>query len=180
MSDKLNLTDTLAKQENCSTFSRLLAASGAGEWLTLTDQFTVFAPTNGAFAKIPDAKVAELLDEPGHKTLKMLLSYHFIPGKLHSEDLTANPRKSITGDELTFDDSNGLRVNGAAIQERNLQATNGVIHQIDTVLAPPMKTAIKPSGALERAKTVSAAPTTEPIERPPAIGSPTRKSSTIF
>jgi uncharacterized surface protein with fasciclin (FAS1) repeats len=175
MSDKRTLTELLQDDEKLSIFSNLLETTGAGDWLTLDQQFTVLAPTNDAFDKFTKAKLDELVNEPEQKTLKLLLSYHFLPGKLHSEDLAANPRKAITGEELVISNSEGLQVNGANVQARNIQASNGVIHQIDTVLAPPMKTAIKRS-PLEAAKTVSAAPS----QTPPAIGSQTRRSSTIF
>ena len=175
MSDKRTLTELLHDDEKWSIFSKLLETTGAGEWLTLDQQFTILAPTNDAFDKFTKAKLDELVNEPEQKTLKLLLSYHFLPGKLHSEDLAANPRKAITGEELVISNSEGLQVNGANVQARNIPASNGVIHQIDTVLAPPMKTAIKRS-PLEAAKTVSATPS----QTPPAIGSPTRRSSTIF
>ncbi|HEX6278738.1 MAG TPA: fasciclin domain-containing protein [Pyrinomonadaceae bacterium] len=180
MSDRLTLTETLGKEEKLSTFSKLLETTGAGEWLTLDEQFTVFAPTNDAFEKIPKAKLDELLNEPNQATLKLLLSYHFMPGKIHSDDLITNsPRKAITGGEITFTDSDGLQANGANVQSTNLQASNGVIHQVDTVLAPAMKTAVKRTGALEAAKTKSAAPAKQ-AQDVPAIGSGTRKTSTIF
>ena len=180
MSDKLTLIQTLGKEEKWSTFSKLLETTGAGDWLTLEDQFTVFAPTNDAFAKIPKAKLEELVNEPNQATLKLLLSYHLMPGKIHSDDLSTNsPRKAITGDEITFADSEGLQANGASVQTCNVQASNGVIHQVDTVLAPAMKTAIKRTGALEAAKTRSAAPS-KGSQDIPAIGSGTRKTSTIF
>lgn len=180
MSDRISLTGTLAAEEKWSVFSRLLETTGANEWIKLNEQFSVFAPTNDAFDKFPSAKLDELINEPGQSTLKLLLSYHFIPGKLHSEDLTSNqPRKAITGVELVFTDTDGLKVNGAKINSRNIQASNGVIHEIDTVLAPPMQTAKTSMSPLEAAKTKSAAPTIN-SERPPAIGSPSRRSSTIF
>lgn len=177
MSDK-SLTETLAAEEKFSIFTRLLETTGAGEWLTLDEQFCVFAPTNDAFDKFPDSKLQELINEPGQSTLKLLLTYHLMPGKVHSEDLASNsPRKSITGVELTFTDADGLKINGARISSGNIQATNGVVHEIDTVLAPPPQTAVKRLSPLEAAKTKSAAPTNN-AEEPRASGS--RRSSTIF
>lgn len=181
MSDTVSsLAEMLASEEKWSIFTRLIETTGANEWIKLDEPFSVFAPTNKAFEKIPAAKLDELINEPGQATLKLLLCYHFIPGKLHSEDLTSNPtRKAITGADLTFTDTDGLKVNGANIQSRNIRASNGVIHEIDTVLAPPMPTAIKNASPLEVAKTRSMSPIRD-SERPPAIGSPSRKSSTIF
>lgn len=178
MSDLRTLNEILSSEEKWSVFSRLLETTGASEWLTLDEQFTVFAPTNEAFENFPGGKLDELINEPNQPKLKYLLSYHFMPGKVHSEDLTANQRKSITGDELAFEDSEGLKVNGARIQTCNIRARNGAIHQIDAVMAPPMKTAVKHVGVLEAAKTRSAAPIRP--ETPPAIGSALRKTSTIF
>ena len=179
MSEKLDLIQTIAKEDKWSTFSRLLDTSGAKDWLTLDSEFTVFAPTNDAFGKIPDAKINELLNETDQPTLKALLSYHLVPG-IHPANSLTLPMKAITGEEMTFTASNGLKVNGAMVQARNIQAANGVIHQVDTVLAPPMRSAVKPGGVLEFAKTHSAAPVTAPLETPPAIASALRRQTAIF
>ncbi|MDI1242755.1 MAG: fasciclin domain-containing protein [bacterium] len=157
MSDKLDLINTIAHEDKWSTFSRLIESSGARDWLSLEGEFTVFVPNNDAFGKIPDAKMNELLQEKRQATLRELLSYHFVPG-LHPSSALTRPMKSITGQELTFTASNGLKVNGAMLQARNIQASNGVVHQVDTVLAPPMKTALKPGGILEFAKNHSMSP----------------------
>lgn len=180
MSNRISLTETLAAEEKWSIFTRLLETTGASEWIKLDELFTVFAPNNDAFDRLPPEKLDELINEPGQATLKLLLCYHFIPGKIHSEDLISNPpRKAITGAEMIFNDADGLHVNGANVKARNVQASNGVIHEIDTVLAPPMPTAIKSVSPLEAAKTKSMSPL-DHREKPPAIGSPSRKSSTIF
>ena len=179
MSDILDLIKTIAHVDKWSMFSRLLESSGAKDWLTLDGEFTVFAPTNDAFGKIPAAKMNELLQETGQTTLRELLSYHFIPG-LHPSSALTTPMKSITGLELTFTVSNGLKVNGAMVQARNIQATNGLLHQVDTVLAPPMKTAAKPVSVLEFAKTHSAAPVTGPRDTLPEIIPHQRRQTSIF
>lgn len=146
MSDKLNLIETTAKQGNLSTFSRIMGTSGTNEVFSSSGEFTVFAPTNEAFAKIPDAQMNELLNEEKQLKLKALLSYHILPGKRLAADLAAlKTTSSVTGDPLTFTDKNGIRINGAAIQARNIDAVNGVVHTIDTVLSPPAK-AVAASG----------------------------------
>jgi uncharacterized surface protein with fasciclin (FAS1) repeats len=76
MSDKLNLIETLKHEQKWSTFSRLLGATGADAWIKGEGEFTVLAPTNDAFAKIPDAKMTEFLNEPNQAMLKSLISYH--------------------------------------------------------------------------------------------------------
>ncbi|HJS51165.1 MAG TPA: fasciclin domain-containing protein [Pyrinomonadaceae bacterium] len=163
MNDKLNLIETIAKEDKFSTFSRLLGTSGANIVFSGAGQFTVFAPTNDAFGKIPDGKMNELLNEPNQTKLKALLSYHILPGKWMAANLGAMPlRKSVTGQEVAFTDSNGLRVNGAGVQARNIEATNGVIHQIDTVLAQPPNAAVNAA----RASAASVAPSTTPADLP--------------
>lgn len=181
MSDKLNLIETLAHEQKWSTFSRMLGSTGADAWINGDGEFTVFAPTNDAFAKIPDAKMTELLNEPNQAMLKSLISYHILKGKLQSANFTEKAtREAVTGEDITFTDSDGLKINGARVQARNIHSTNGVVHQVDTVLAPPVKTAAVAAGASEAAKTTSAAPTTTPLITPPAIAEAVRKETTLL
>ncbi len=141
MSDRLNLIATMATQDKFSTFTKLMKSSGANEAFSSPGDFTVFVPTNEAFSKIPTDMMSELLNETNQTTLKALLSYHIVPGKLMAANLGSSPvRTSFTGQEIRFSDSNGLKVNGAAIQSRNIDATDGVIHALNTVLAPPART----------------------------------------
>ena len=137
MSDRLNIIDTIEKQDQFSTFARLMRTSNTNDVFTGEGPFTVFAPTNDAFAKNPDPTMNGLLSEDGQPRLSTLLSYHILPGKVMAASLvTAPTRKAVTGEELMFTDVNGLKVNGASIQARYLEATNGVIHALDTVLTP--------------------------------------------
>jgi uncharacterized surface protein with fasciclin (FAS1) repeats len=139
MSDKLNLIQTLEKTDMFSIFTRLMASSGTNDLISAPGTYTVFAPTNDAFSKIPDAKLDELTNETNQTKLKALLSYHILPGKIMAASLVSAPnRKAFTGEELMFTDVSGLKVNSAGIQARNLEATNGVIHALDTVLTPTM------------------------------------------
>ncbi len=166
MTDKLDLIETIAKEDKFSTFSRLLGTSGANAVFSGEGPFTVFVPTNDAFGKITDAKMNELLQETNQPKLKALLSYHILPGKLMAANLGAMPlRKSVTGQEVAFSDTKGLKVNGAGIQARNIEATNGVIHQIDTVLSQP------PNGEVSaaRAAAASTGPLTTPADAPTTV-----------
>ena len=139
MTDKSNLIETIAKQDKFSTFMRLMGLSGSNELIGTSGTYTVFVPTNDAFSKIPEAKINDLLNEPGQTKLKTLLAYHILPGKVMAASLGSAPsRKALSGEELMFTDINGLKVNNASIQARNLEATNGVIHALDTLLAPTM------------------------------------------
>src|SRR5688572_12490994 len=137
MTDKLNLIDTIATHDMFSTFTRLMKSSTANDAFKTEGPFTVFAPTNDAFGKMPDATLNALVNETGQAKLKALLSYHILPGKVMAANLISTPtRKAFSGEELMFTDVNGLKVNRASIQARNLEATNGVVHALDTVLIP--------------------------------------------
>jgi len=108
----------------------------------------------------------ELLQETDQRKLKALLSYHILPGKVMAASLGTMPlRKSVTGQEVAFTDSIGLKVNGASVQARNIEATNGVIHQIDTVLTQPPNAAVNAA----RASAASAAPSTTQAVVPPVV-----------
>jgi uncharacterized surface protein with fasciclin (FAS1) repeats len=137
MTEKLNLIETIAKNDKFSTFSRVLNSSGAGELLNGEGEFTVFAPTNDAFAKIPEHTINELFKADNKEQLKTLLAYHFLPGKVMSKQIAElTTAKSLSGQEINIDAADGLKVNGSRMQARNMEATNGVVHAIDTVLAP--------------------------------------------
>jgi uncharacterized surface protein with fasciclin (FAS1) repeats len=142
MSDRLNLIDTIAKQDNLSTFSRIMKTSGTNDLFGDGGSFTVFAPTNDAFAKIPDETLNTLLNEADQKGLKAILSYHILPGKVMAASLKS--AKAVTGQEVMITDINGIRINSSVLQARNLEATNGVVHGIDTVLRPPTPYGNKP------------------------------------
>ncbi|HEV8592588.1 MAG TPA: fasciclin domain-containing protein [Pyrinomonadaceae bacterium] len=150
MTDRLNLIETIAKDQKFSTFSRLLDSSGAKDIFNGEGDFTVLAPTNDAFAKIADPQMTELLSEAGKAKLKNLLAFHILPGKLMSGNIAAKASaKTVMGPEVNFTDINGIRVNGSAIQARNIEASNGVVHAIETVLAPPAAVAAAATAAPE-------------------------------
>lgn len=142
MTDKLNLIDTIAHQNTFSTFSKILGTAGAKELFSGEEQFTVFAPTDEAFGKMPEATMSKLLSEDNKAELKSFLSYHILPSKVMAASLAGlETTKTVSGDSVAITDSNGLKVNGAVIKARNIEATNGVIHAIDTVLARPLAAA---------------------------------------
>ena len=138
MNEQLTLIDTIAKNPVLSTFSRLLGTSKADVLLSGDGPWTVFAPTDDAFRKVPDDQMNALIQEPGQTKLKALITYHIMPTKIHTNSFVEmKTAASLAGPSLSFTDQNGLKVNGAGIQGRNFEATNGAIHTLDTVLAPP-------------------------------------------
>src|SRR4051794_26370778 len=105
MTDKLNLIETIAKNDTFSTFSRLMGMSGANAAFSAGGNFTVFAPTNDAFGKIPEKRMNALLNEAEQTTLKTLLSYHILPEKLFAANLSSKKSTpTITGVEVTVTD----------------------------------------------------------------------------
>ena len=173
MSDKLNLIQTLEKTDMFSIFTRLMASSGTNDILSAPGTYTVFAPTNDAFSKIPDAKLDELTNETNQTKLKALLSYHILPGKIMAASLVSAPnRKAFTGEELMFTDVSGLKVNSAGIQARNLEATNGVIHALDTVLTPTMVPRAGAASAAIAASLLAAVPSAPASATPATAATP--------
>jgi uncharacterized surface protein with fasciclin (FAS1) repeats len=140
--NKLNLIETIAKNDKFSTFSRLMGTSKANEIFSGDGEFTVFAPTNDAFGKIPDDKMNALLNESDQIALRALLSYHILPGIFTAANIgSLKSTPTVTGADVTFSDTNGLKVNASGVQARNIQAKDGIVHAIDTVLAPPASAA---------------------------------------
>ena len=149
MTDKLTLLETIAKNPALSTFTRLLGSSKAKDLLTGDGPWTVFAPTDEAFRKIPEDQMNTLIQEPGQPKLMALLSYHVVPAKMHTNDFAGMKNaKSVAGPSLSFTDQNGIKVNGAGIQGRNYEATNGIVHTLDTVLAPPAAATTSPTSSV--------------------------------
>ncbi len=158
MTDKLNLIETIAKEPKFSTFSRYMGTSNANALFSRPGDFTVFVPTNDAFAKIPDDQMNALLNETDQLKLKALLSYHIVPGKIMAANIGGKQvRNSINGEEINFADYQGIKVNGLPLQSRNIEATNGVVHSLGTVLAPPPLAGEKPLGSGAQALTIPAA-----------------------
>jgi hypothetical protein len=158
MTDKLNLIETIAKEPKFSTFSRYMGTSNANALFSRPGDFTVFVPTNDAFAKIPDDQMNALLNEPEQLKLKALLSYHIVPGKIMAANIGGKQvRQSVSGEEINFADYQGIKVNGTPVHARNIEATNGVVHSLGTVLAPPPLAGEKPLASGAQALRVPAA-----------------------
>jgi len=97
--------------------------------------FTVFAPTDEAFAKLPEGTVASLLADP--EALAAILTYHVVPGKVMSTDLSNDMKAgTVNGADVTIMTEGGVMVNDANVISADVEASNGVIHVIDTVILP--------------------------------------------
>jgi uncharacterized surface protein with fasciclin (FAS1) repeats len=96
--------------------------------------FTVFAPTDAAFAKVPKADLDALLADKAK--LASVLTYHVVPGKVMAKDVKAGMVKSVQGSNLTLSTANGVKVDNANVVKTDIVADNGVIHVIDSVVMP--------------------------------------------
>ena len=119
------------------TFKTLATALGSADLVpTLKGKgpFTVFAPTDEAFAKIPKADLDALLKDK--KKLAAVLTYHVVPGKVMAANVKAGKVKTVQGSEITITTTGGVMVNNAKVIKTDIVADNGVIHVIDTVIMP--------------------------------------------
>jgi uncharacterized surface protein with fasciclin (FAS1) repeats len=113
-------------------------AAGLVETLKGTGPFTVFAPTDEAFAKLPKGTVEDLLKPENKAKLAGILTYHVLPSKVMAADIAGKKMdaKTVQGSTLAVDAMTGVKINGASVVTADVAATNGVIHIIDTVLLP--------------------------------------------
>ena len=134
----------VATADNAGSFKTLLTAAkaaGLADTLSSDGPFTIFAPTDEAFAKLPEGTVASLLEPKNKAKLAAILKYHVVAGRVYSEDaLTAGQAKTLLGESVQIHVSQGAaRVNEATLVATDIDAANGVIHVIDQVLLPPEK-----------------------------------------
>ena len=127
--------DTAVAAGSFKTLATALGAAGLVDTLKGKGPFTVFAPTDEAFAKIPKADLDALLKD---KTkLTAVLTYHVVPGKVMAKDVKAGQVKTVQGSNITISTSSGnVSVNNAKVVKTDIVADNGVIHVIDTVIMP--------------------------------------------
>merc|ERR1719343_1230119 len=139
---------TKCKNEDITTvatsngsFDTLVAALGAGDLVEALSfpngPFTVFAPTDDAFASLPEGLVTCLLKTDNKDTLADILKYHVVSGKVMSTDLSNGMTETtLNGDDITVDLSDGVKINESTVTTADVKASNGVIHVIDSVLVP--------------------------------------------
>jgi len=134
------VVDKAVSNDQFSTLVSALKAAGYVEALNQPGPFTVLAPTNAAFDKLPDDALANLLKPENKDQLRALLAYHVIPSKAMSGDLAGQDQTLPTahGQSVSVDGTNGdgITINGAKVVQADVDASNGVIHAIDTVLVP--------------------------------------------
>jgi uncharacterized surface protein with fasciclin (FAS1) repeats len=142
MKEEGNIIETAARLGNFRVFTEALAEAGLKTSLMGPGPYTVFAPTDQAFAKLPQSKLAAMLEPDNREMLQLLLRNHIVAGKLMASELQRlNKTKTAKGEELAIESRDGLWVNDARILSPDLEASNGVVHAIDTVLLPHTRVA---------------------------------------
>ncbi len=129
-----DIVDTAVGAGNFKTLASALTAAGLVDTLKGKGPYTVFAPTDAAFAKIPKADLDALLKDKAKLTA--ILTYHVVAGKVMAADVKAGKVKTVQGSELTVSTMGGVMVDGAKVSATDIVADNGVIHAIDSVIMP--------------------------------------------
>lgn len=135
-----DIVDTAVSAGNFKTLVAAVKAAGLVETLKGDGPFTVFAPTDAAFAKLPAGTIEDLLKPENKAKLTAILTYHVVPGKVMSKDIAGKKleAKTVQGQEISVDATKGVKVNAATVTSADLATKNGVIHVIDTVIMPKL------------------------------------------
>ncbi len=135
---KMDIVDTAVAAGQFKTLATALKAAGLIDTLKGPGPFTVFAPTDAAFAKLPEGTVAELLKPENKEKLTAILTYHVVAGNHMAKDvMDMSKAKTVNGKDLSLKLVDGkVMVDNATVTKADIQASNGVIHVIDTVLMP--------------------------------------------
>ncbi len=132
------IVDVAIEAGSFTTLAAALEAAGLVETLQGDGPFTVFAPTDEAFAALPEGLLEALLLPENVEILKAILTYHVVSGAVYAADVTAGDVPTVEGSTISIDVANGVVLNGAAtVTTADVEASNGVIHVIDTVIVPP-------------------------------------------
>ena len=136
-----DIVDTAANAGSFDTLVAAVEAAGLVETLKGEGPFTVFAPTDEAFARLPEGTVESLLQPENREQLVALLTYHVVPGKVMSSDIAGQERavETVQGSPMSIDATDGaVRVDDASVTQADIETDNGVIHVIDAVITPEM------------------------------------------
>ncbi len=130
-----NIVEIAMKSESFGTLVAAIEAADLVETLAKGGPYTVFAPADEAFAKLPEGTVKGLLEDP--PALRDVLTYHVVNGKFMAADIAEMPSlKTLQGQDVTINAEDGVRIEAAAVTHPDIEADNGVIHVIDTVILP--------------------------------------------
>ena len=135
---KMDIVETASSAGSFGTLVAAVEAAGLSETLKGEGPFTVFAPTDEAFSKLPEGTVDNLLKPENKDKLVAILTYHVVPGKVMAADvITLDSAATVNGKSLGIQQKDGaVFVENARVTQTDIQASNGVIHVIDTVMLP--------------------------------------------
>jgi uncharacterized surface protein with fasciclin (FAS1) repeats len=135
-----DIVDTAVGAGKFSTLVAAVKAAGLVDTLKGAGPFTVFAPTDEAFAKLPKGTIEDLLKPENKEKLAAILTYHVVPGKVMAADIKGKKEnvKTVQGGDLAVDATDGVKINDATVVSADIAASNGVIHVIDTVVMPKL------------------------------------------
>ena len=138
-SDAPDIVALASSQDNLSTLVTAVQEAGLVETLQGAGPFTVFAPTDDAFAALPEGTLENLLKPENKQQLVDILTYHVVPGEVMSSDLSDGMSpETVEGSQVEISiDGENVMVNGASVVAANVDASNGVVHVIDQVILPP-------------------------------------------
>lgn len=135
---KMDIVDTAVSAGSFNTLVAAVQAADLADTLKGEGPFTVFAPTDGAFAKLPAGTLEDLLKPENKDKLAAILTYHVVSGKVMAKDvMTMKEAKTVNGESVMISmDANTVMVDNAKVVQADIECTNGVIHVIDTVILP--------------------------------------------
>jgi uncharacterized surface protein with fasciclin (FAS1) repeats len=135
---KKDIVDTAVSTDQFNTLVAAVKAAGLVSTLKGKGPFTVFAPTDAAFKKLPAGTVASLLKPENKSKLVSILTYHVLPGKVLSKDIAGKKLQaaSVQGQKISINATKGVTVDGANVVKADIATSNGVIHVIDSVIMP--------------------------------------------
>ena len=138
-----DIVDTAVAAGSFTTLVTAVKAAGLVQTLKSKGPFTVFAPNDAAFAKLPPGTLDALLKNKAK--LRAILKYHVVPGRVKAADVAGKSLQvaTVEGQSVSIDGTFGVRVNDAHVVQPDIDASNGVIHVIDTVLLPPARSAMR-------------------------------------
>ncbi|WP_445476343.1 fasciclin domain-containing protein [Methanococcoides methylutens] len=134
--EEMDIVDTAVNAGSFTTLVQAVQAAGLEDTLRGEGPFTVFAPTDEAFAALPEGTLDALLAD--EEALAAVLTYHVVAGEVMAADVAGlESAETVQGESITFDTTDGVKVNDATVVQADIMASNGVIHVIDKVLLPP-------------------------------------------
>ena len=134
-----DIVDTAVEAGSFKMLVAAVTAAGLGATLKGPGPFTVFAPNDAAFAKLPQGTIDTLLKPENKAKLVSILTYHIVSGKVMSKDIAGKTTtaKSVQGAEISIDATKDVMVDKAKVIKADIETSNGVIHVVDTVMMPP-------------------------------------------